>query len=66
LKNNTNRKGCGNMYIPKQFEVDDTKQIIEFIRSSSFGILFSQKDGLSSASHLPFLIEESENGEFFY
>lgn len=53
------------MYIPKQFEVNDPKQIIEIIRKHSFGILFSQENGLSSASHLPFLIEESENSELY-
>jgi transcriptional regulator len=53
------------MYTPKPFEVTNTKQIMDLIRSNSFGILFTQNDGVSNASHLPFLIEESENGECY-
>jgi transcriptional regulator len=53
------------LYTEKQFKVDDSEKIIGLIRSNSFGILFSQKDGLSCATHLPFLIEETENGEYY-
>jgi transcriptional regulator len=48
------------MYIPKAFEVNDRKKLIEFIKSNSFGILFSQTEDKPFATHLPFLIDESK------
>lgn len=53
------------MYIPKHFQVTDIQKLISFIKEYSFGILFSQKDGEPFATHLPFLIEQDECGQFY-
>ena len=50
------------MYIPKAFEVNDKMKLYDFIKSNSFGILFSQEENGPFATHLPFLIDE-KNGE---
>lgn len=46
------------MYLPKGSEVTDDKTLWQFIRDNSFGILFSQKNDVPFATHLPFLIDE--------
>jgi transcriptional regulator len=46
------------MYSPEYFKVDDPEKIYSFIRRYSFGILVSNNGSLQ-ASHLPFLLEES-------
>jgi transcriptional regulator len=58
------KKGESFMYIPKAFEVNDRTKLVEFIKSNSFGILFSQTEEKPFATHLPFVIDESkgENG----
>ena len=48
------------MYIPKAFEVNDKTKLIDFIKSNSFGILFSGEENAPFATHLPFLIDESK------
>jgi len=48
------------MYIPKQFKNESQDEIIEFIRNNSFGILFSQNDEHPTATHLPFIVKETE------
>ena len=45
------------MYIPRAFEVKDREKLFAFIQANSFGILFSQSNGQSCATHLPFLLE---------
>lgn len=50
------------MYIPKQFRKEETSEIVEFIRSHSFGVLFSQHDGLPTATHLPFIVSTQGDG----
>ncbi|WP_332634787.1 FMN-binding negative transcriptional regulator [Halalkalibacter flavus] len=47
------------MYIPKAFEVRDNTKLYDFIKSNSFGILFSQVESGPFATHLPFLIDEN-------
>ena len=42
------------MYIPKHFEITDTTEIDNFIQQNSFGMLMSQCQGETVASHLPF------------
>lgn len=48
------------MYIPKDFEVNDKTKLFDFIKSNSFGILFSQEDEGPFATHLPFFIDENK------
>ncbi|TYS58170.1 FMN-binding negative transcriptional regulator [Sutcliffiella horikoshii] len=50
------------MYIPKQFRKEETSDIVQFIRANSFGVLFSQHDGLPTATHLPFILSAEEDG----
>ncbi|MGD6777466.1 FMN-binding negative transcriptional regulator [Sutcliffiella horikoshii] len=50
------------MYIPKQFRKEETNDIVQFIRANSFGVLFSQHDGVPTATHLPFIISTEEDG----
>lgn len=50
------------MYIPKQFRKEDSAEIIEFIRSHSFGVLFSQHEGMPTATHLPFIVSTKDDG----
>ena len=47
------------MYIPKAFAETGTEKLFDFIEANSFGILFSQRNGQSFATHLPFLVEQS-------
>jgi len=52
------------MYIPKPFAKNDQSTLYNFIRSHSFGILFSHTDKGPFATHLPFILDENkgENG----
>ncbi|SES18726.1 Putative FMN-binding domain-containing protein [Gracilibacillus ureilyticus] len=50
------------MYIPKAFEVNEKGKIYDFIKQNSFGVLFSEEEIGPSATHLPFLMEEKEDG----
>jgi transcriptional regulator len=47
------------VYIPKSFNVNDKTQLVDFIKSHSFGILFSQDEDGPFATHLPFLMDEN-------
>lgn len=51
------------MYIPKAFEVQDRGLMYEFIRANSFGILFSSSVDGPFATHLPFLLDFTSDGE---
>ncbi|SDW61491.1 FMN-binding negative transcriptional regulator [Paenibacillus sp. CF384] len=53
------------MYIPKYFEVTDIPELVKFIKAHSFGTLFSQTDGAPYATHLPFLIEQDDSGQYY-
>lgn len=46
------------MYIPPAFEITDREILHDFIRSNSFAILFSEKEGHPFATHLPFLLDD--------
>ncbi|KMJ59685.1 transcriptional regulator [Bacillus sp. LL01] len=50
------------MYIPKQFINENTDEIIQFIQENSFGILFSEHEGIPIATHLPFIVSHKEDG----
>lgn len=47
------------MYIPTAFAETDLTKLHEFIEQNSFGLLVSQVEGLSFATHLPFLLERT-------
>src|SRR4051812_47054465 len=47
------------MYIPAAFAVTDLSHLHEFVVQNSFGLLVSQVQGESFASHLPFLLERN-------
>lgn len=49
------------MYIPKHFNIDDKNIIYDFIEKYSFATLFSQHNGEPYATHLPLLLNKSEN-----
>ncbi|TWI85803.1 PaiB family negative transcriptional regulator [Lacibacter cauensis] len=48
------------MYIPKHFSVDDSNQILSFIKQYSFASIISLQDKLPVAAHLPFIVEEED------
>ena len=48
------------MYIPKINLTTDTEEIISFMRQFSFATIITAKNGLPTASHLPFLISKRE------
>ena len=47
------------MYIPAAFAEYDLTKMHDFIEQNSFGLLVSQADGQSFASHLPFLLNRT-------
>lgn len=49
------------MYIPKHFKIDDEEVIFDFIENYSFATLFSQHNGEPYATHLPLMLNKSEN-----
>ncbi|TWI80122.1 PaiB family negative transcriptional regulator [Lacibacter cauensis] len=48
------------MYIPKHFSVEDSNQILSFIKQYSFASIVSLQDKVPVAAHLPFVIEEQD------
>lgn len=50
------------MYVPKPYAVDDPQELLNFIRRQPFGIVVSQVDGKPFATHVPFALEESDDG----
>jgi transcriptional regulator len=52
------------MYVPASFAETDLTTLHNFVEQNSFGLLVSQVDGQSFASHLPFLLdrESAPNG----
>lgn len=51
------------MYIPAHFKETDHKKIISFIKEFNFGIIAStDANGKVIATHIPFIIKESESG----
>lgn len=46
------------MYIPKFFQVNDFKEIEQFIQSNSFGMIVTEDQGKPLATHLPLIFSE--------
>jgi transcriptional regulator len=46
------------MYTPKQFQENDPKLLLDFMRRYSFASLVSTHEGEPFATHIPFLVEE--------
>ncbi|OBX25140.1 PaiB family negative transcriptional regulator [Gelidibacter algens] len=51
------------MYIPKNNRQSDKKQIVEFIQRFSFGTIITVKNKVPIASHLPFLVTQTDKGK---
>jgi transcriptional regulator len=51
------------MYTPSSFQEKRPEKLYEFIRSYSFGTLFSGVEGSLQASHLPFLFDEKAGSQ---
>ncbi|WML27169.1 FMN-binding negative transcriptional regulator [Neobacillus sp. OS1-33] len=49
------------MYIPKQFKIDDENIIYNIIKENGFATLFSQHNGEPYATHLPLILNKSDN-----
>jgi transcriptional regulator len=49
------------MHIPKHFKIDDEEVIYDFIEKYGFATLFSQHKGEPYATHLPLMLNKSEN-----
>lgn len=51
------------MYIPAHFSFTERHEIAAFMRRYNFATIVTQVDGLPFASHLPFVVEESVQGD---
>ena len=51
------------MYVPDLYAETDKAQIYDFIRDNGFGILFSHQGPGPTATHLPFVPVEGEDGQ---
>ncbi len=51
------------MYVPDLYAVTDKAQIYDFIRDNGFGILFSHQGPGPTATHLPFVLVEGDDGQ---
>jgi len=49
------------MYIPSFNKFEDQQQAVAFMQRYSFATIVTVKDGVPSATHLPFLVEERDN-----
>ena len=49
------------MYIPKAFQVSDSRVLTEFIASNSFAALISFVQGSLFATHLPMILDQSQS-----
>ena len=50
------------MYIPDIYKNENPEQIRSFIKANSFGILVTNKDGVSLATHIPLEFAQKEDG----
>ncbi len=50
------------MHIPKIYKNEDPEHIRSFIKANSFGILVTNKDGVSLATHIPLEYAQKEDG----
>ena len=48
------------MYIPSFNKFEDRQQVIAFMQRYSFATIVTVKDGVPSATHLPFLVKETD------
>jgi len=51
------------MYTPTHFAQTDTATLVAFMRRFSFATIVSQINGRPFATHLPFVVEHSEDGQ---
>lgn len=51
------------MYTPNHYKNEDLKQVREFIKNNSFGILVNQVDGRPWATHIPIELDTDEAGK---
>jgi transcriptional regulator len=49
------------MYIPKHYLTTDKEEILNFIRTYSFATIITVKDNFQTATHLPFVVTETDN-----
>ena len=49
------------MYIPKHYLTTDKEEILNFIKTYSFATIITVKDNFQTATHLPFVVTETEN-----
>lgn len=49
------------MYLPKHFKIEDEEEIYDFIQEYGFATLFSHHNGEPYATHLPLMLNKSEN-----
>ena len=50
------------MYTPQHYKKEDRKNLLDFIRSNSFGILVNQVDGKPWATHIPLELDIDADG----
>ncbi|TWR31219.1 FMN-binding negative transcriptional regulator [Mucilaginibacter pallidiroseus] len=50
------------MYTPKHFQITGIQDSISFMQKYSFATIVTVKDGLPTATHLPFIVEEHNGG----
>lgn len=51
------------MYVPPHFSFTERAEIVAFMRRFNFAAIVSQVEGLPFATHLPFVVEENEDGQ---
>lgn len=49
------------MYIPKHYLTTDKEEILNFIKTYSFATIITVKNNFQTATHLPFVVTETEN-----
>lgn len=49
------------MYIPTHYLKNDREEIIRFLKKYSFATIITVKDNFQTATHLPFVVTETEN-----
>ncbi|MGF9701067.1 FMN-binding negative transcriptional regulator [Paenibacillus sp. MABNR03] len=64
-RRSTTERNVIRMYVPAEYQMKDQQKMIQFIRKHSFGVLFSQQNGLPHGTHLPFLIETGADGDLY-
>ncbi len=51
------------MYLPELYKMSNREEILRFMRAYPFAAIITAKNGLPLVTHLPFVIEETGNGE---